>query len=91
MADCAIRSSISNFDLSAFFQFSHGAEVFNAMRVYSATGGYYYDNQFADQMRRWQQPGTRRTYRGPVTTACPGARDVSSRFIEDGSTSGSRS
>jgi TonB-linked SusC/RagA family outer membrane protein len=77
--------SISNFDLSAFFQFSHGAEVFNAMRVYSATGGYYYDNQFADQMRRWQQPGDKTDVPRASYDGVSGARDVSSRFIENGS------
>ena len=37
--------------------FSQGAEVFNAMRIFSDTGGYYTDNQFDDVLRRWRQPG----------------------------------
>jgi TonB-linked SusC/RagA family outer membrane protein len=77
--------SMGRFDLNVFVQFSHGAKVFNAMRLFSGAGGYYEDNQFTDQLNRWQNPGDvtdtpRASYDGTS-----GARTISSRFIENGS------
>ncbi len=77
--------SYGRFDLSVFVTFSQGGEIFNAMRIFSGAGGYYEDNQFADQMDRWQQPGDvtevpRASYDGTSN-----ARVVSSRFVEDAS------
>ncbi len=77
--------SMGRFDLNVFVQFSHGAKIFNAMRLFSGAGGYYEDNQFTDQLNRWQNPGDvtdtpRASYDGTS-----GARTISSRFIENGS------
>ncbi len=77
--------SFAGFDLSVFFQFAQGHEIFNGMRLFSDAGGYYTDNQFRDVLRRWQEPGDitdqpRASYWGDS-----GARVISSRFIEDGS------
>jgi TonB-linked SusC/RagA family outer membrane protein len=73
------------FDLSVFFTFSKGAEIFNAARIFSDAGGYYVDNQFSDVLDRWQQPGDvtdqpRASYDGNSD-----ARQVSSRYIENAS------
>ncbi|MDQ3697840.1 MAG: TonB-dependent receptor [Gemmatimonadota bacterium] len=78
--------SWKGFDMRAFFQFSRGAEVYNAMRIFADDGGYYSsDNKFADVLRRWQQPGDITNVPRASFDGLSGARDVSSRFIEDGS------
>ena len=73
------------FDFRTFFQFSKGNDVFNMMRLFADDGAYSYDNKFADVLDRWQEPGDitnvpRMSYDGES-----GAREISSRFIEDGS------
>ena len=74
------------FDLRTFLQFSQGNKVFNAIRVFADDGGYYFDNKLKDSyVKRWQKPGDvaqtpRLSYDGTS-----GSRDVSSRFVEDGS------
>jgi TonB-linked SusC/RagA family outer membrane protein len=72
-------------DLRAFFQFSRGAEVYNAMRIFSDDGGYYYDNKFKDVMRRWRQPGDITDQPRASFDGTSGGNEVSSRYIEDGS------
>lgn len=73
------------FDLRAFVQFSQGAEVFNAIRVFADDGGRYADNKFADVLRRWQKPGDITDQPRPSRRGLTGARVTSSRLIEDGS------
>jgi TonB-linked SusC/RagA family outer membrane protein len=73
------------FDLSAFFQFSRGAEVYNAMRIFSDDGGYYFDNKFKDVLRRWRQPGDITDQPRASFDGTSGGNEVSSRYIEDGS------
>lgn len=73
------------FDLRAFFQFSHGAEVYNAMRIFSDDGGYYFDNKFKDVLRRWRQPGDITDQPRASFDGTSGGNEVSSRYIEDGS------
>lgn len=73
------------FDLSAFLQFSHGAEIFNAMRLFADAGGWYLDNQFEHVMDRWQEPGDQTDVPRASFNGTSGARELSSRFIEDGS------
>jgi TonB-linked SusC/RagA family outer membrane protein len=73
------------FDLRAFFQFSHGAEVYNAMRIFSDDGGYYYDNKFRDVLRRWRQPGDVTDQPRASFDGTSGGNEVSSRYVEDGS------
>ncbi|MCC6929363.1 MAG: TonB-dependent receptor [Gemmatimonadaceae bacterium] len=74
------------FDLRSFVQFTQGNKVFNAIRIFADDGGYYFDNKLRDSyVKRWQKPGDiaeqpRLSYDG-----VSGARDVSSRFVEDGS------
>lgn len=73
------------FDLTGFFQFSKGNDVFNGMRVFSDEGGYNYDNKFDDVLDRWQQPGDITDQPRASFDGTSGARLISSRFIEDGS------
>ncbi|MEO8448937.1 MAG: TonB-dependent receptor [Gemmatimonadota bacterium] len=72
-------------DLTAFFNFSKGNKIFNGMRLFSAANGYYYDNQFSDVLGRWQKPGDVTDVPRASFDGTSGAREVSSRFIEDGS------
>ncbi len=78
--------SWKRFDLRSFLQFTQGNKVFNAIRIFADDGGYYFDNKLKDSYdKRWKAPGDvaeqpRLSYDGTS-----GARDVSSRFVEDGS------
>jgi hypothetical protein len=76
---------LGGFDLRAFLQVSQGAEVFNAMRLFSDAGGWYLDNQFGHVMDRWRQPGDETDVPRASYDGLSGARTISSRFIEDGS------
>ncbi|HST61022.1 MAG TPA: TonB-dependent receptor [Longimicrobium sp.] len=76
---------LAGFDLRAFLQVSQGAEVFNAMRLFSDAGGWYLDNQFGHVMDRWRQPGDETDVPRASYDGLSGARTISSRFIEDGS------
>ncbi|MDT0674969.1 SusC/RagA family TonB-linked outer membrane protein [Autumnicola musiva] len=44
-------------DLAFTFQGEWGASIYNAGGVYQSANGDYYDNQTADQLDRWQEPG----------------------------------
>ncbi|MEO8198950.1 MAG: TonB-dependent receptor [Gemmatimonadota bacterium] len=77
--------SVGRFSLSTFFTFSVGADVFNAMRIFSDAGGWYTDNQFSNVMNRWQKPGDVTDVPRASYDGTSGAREISSRFIEDGS------
>lgn len=77
--------SWKGFDLTSFFQVSHGGKVFNAMRVFADEGGYNYDNKFADVLKRWQQPGDITDQPRASFDGTSGARLISSRFLENGS------
>jgi TonB-linked SusC/RagA family outer membrane protein len=77
--------SIKGFDISGLVQFSQGAEMFNAMRRYSGNGGYYTDNQFRDQLARWQKPGDVTNVPRASYDGTSNAYIVSDRWMEDGS------
>ncbi len=73
------------FDLTLFFQFSYGNDVFNGSRLFleSLQGG---DNQTTAVLRRWKQPGDITDIPRATTEAVAADnKRVSSRFIEDGS------
>jgi len=72
-------------DLRAAIQFSGGNKIFNAMRVFADDGGYNYDNKFTDVLRRWQKPGDITDEPRASFDGVSGAREISTRFIEDGS------
>ncbi len=71
-------------ELSVFFQFSYGNDIFNGSRRYlEVLKGI--DNQTKDILRRWQEEGDI-TDMPRATNSDPNANDrQSSRFIEDGS------
>jgi TonB-linked SusC/RagA family outer membrane protein len=73
------------FDLNTFLEFSQGAEIFNAIRIFADDGGYYYDNKLTHVLKRWRQPGDQTDVPRASFDGTSGARTVSSRFIEDGS------
>ncbi|HEX6938211.1 MAG TPA: TonB-dependent receptor [Longimicrobiales bacterium] len=77
--------SFRGIDLRAVLEFSQGAEVFNAMRIFADDGGYNWDNKFANVMNRWRQPGDETDEPRASYEGSSGAREVSSRFLEDGS------
>lgn len=78
--------SWKGFDLRTFLQFTQGNEIFNAIRIFSDDGGYYFDNKLRDSyVNRWQKPGDIATTPRLSYDGTSGSRDVSSRFIEDGS------
>ncbi|MDQ8005005.1 MAG: TonB-dependent receptor [Pedobacter sp.] len=74
--------SYKNFDLSIFFQWSYGNDIYNANRLMLETGPRFNVNQFASYANRWSPenptsniPGVR----GTLTSA------YSTRIVEDGS------
>lgn len=76
------NSKVGNFDLSIFFQFKEGNDVFNGVRQYSEA--YYWDNMLTRVKKRWKKPGD--------ITDVPKAyykntdvMKVSSYLVEDGS------
>ena len=80
-----------NFDLSLFFYFSVGNDVFNMNRFFQEHGGMRGTNWgfLKSQMRRWQKPGDITDI--PKASTLPNADGsynngfASSRFLEDGS------
>ncbi|WP_439881785.1 SusC/RagA family TonB-linked outer membrane protein [Pontibacter sp. MBLB2868] len=76
--------SYKGFDLSILLQFVYGNEIYNNAGRFQSANMDYLDNQTADQLNRWQQPGD--------ITDVPEARFLdgngtatSSRWIYDGS------
>jgi TonB-dependent starch-binding outer membrane protein SusC len=75
--------SFKGLELSAFFQFVQGNDIYNAVSTYSQS--YYWDNMDAKVLDRWKNPGDKtdvpRAYYGnPDITALE-----SSYKVEDGS------
>ncbi len=77
--------SFGNFDLRGSLQFSGGNKIFNAMRIFADDGGYNYDNKFTDVLRRWQKPGDVTDEPRASFDGVSGARQISTRFLENGS------
>ncbi|MFN2571202.1 MAG: SusC/RagA family TonB-linked outer membrane protein [Gemmatimonadales bacterium] len=73
------------FDLRAFFQFTQGQTIFNAISVFANDGGYYGDNKFSRALTRWQQPGDITNEPRASYDGTSGADLISSRYFEDGS------
>jgi TonB-linked SusC/RagA family outer membrane protein len=44
-------------DFTFTFQGEWGASIYNAAGIYQSTAADYFDNQTADQLNRWQNPG----------------------------------
>jgi hypothetical protein len=71
-------------EVKAFLQFSRGAEVYNAMRIFSGDGGFNLDNKFADELNYWTPTNTNTNVPRPSWDGTSGAHRVSSRFVEPG-------
>ena len=76
--------SYKGFDMSIFFQFVYGNEIYNGGGTFQSANADFFDNQTRDQLNRWQNPGD--------VTDVPEARLLggngtgeSSRYIDDGS------
>ncbi|MGH7448036.1 MAG: SusC/RagA family TonB-linked outer membrane protein, partial [Longimicrobiales bacterium] len=82
-----VRNAVSwgVFDLSAFLEFSQGAEIYNAMRRFADDGGYYFDNKFGDVLDYWTPENPNASSPRPSYFGRSGARLNSSRFVEDAS------
>jgi TonB-linked SusC/RagA family outer membrane protein len=74
-----------NLDLRAALQFSGGNKIFNAMRLFADDGGYNYDNKLSDVLRRWQKPGDITDEPRASFDGLSGARQISTRWLENGS------
>ena len=74
------------FDLHLALQFNYGNEIFNAMRLFSDSGGWFLDNPLRQAYEdRWREPGDETDVPRPSFAGTSGAREISSRFLEDGS------
>ena len=72
------------FDLDILFQFVYGNEIYNGGGTFQSASANFYDNQTADQLNRWQQPGDITDV--PELRLFGGNGDgESSRYISDGS------
>ncbi len=72
------------FDLDILFQFVYGNEIYNGGGTFQSASANFYDNQTADQLNRWQEPGDITDV--PELRLFGGNGDgESSRYISDGS------
>ena len=65
--------------------FSHGNQIFNAMRIFADNGACSFDNQFSNTLQRWQKPGDITNVPRASFDCASGADLISSRYLEDGS------
>ncbi len=78
--------SYGAFDLTAFLDYSQGAEIYNAMRLYSDDGGYFLDNKFAQHVEDyWTPDNTDGKNPSPSWFGSTGVWVESSRMLEDAS------
>ncbi len=82
-----LRNTVSwkGFSLGTFLEFSYGAKVFNLMRIFADDGGYNFDNKFTYALNAWTHPGQITNEPRASFDGTSGAREISDRFIEDGS------
>jgi TonB-linked SusC/RagA family outer membrane protein len=82
-----IRNQLSwkGFDLNTFLEFSQGAEVFNAIRLFADDGGYNFDNKLGIVRRRWRQPGDITDVPKANWWGETFAYGYNGRYVEDGS------
>lgn len=76
--------SFKNFDLSFFFQFVYGNDIYNGAGIYQSANADYWDNQTIDQLNRWQNPGDATDVPQARLFQSNGTR-TSSRWLSDGS------
>ncbi|MGY2131689.1 SusC/RagA family TonB-linked outer membrane protein [Hymenobacter sp. HD11105] len=76
--------SFKGFDLNVLGQFVYGNDIYNSAGIYQSVNADYFDNQSADQLRRWQNPGDITDVPQARLYAANGTQ-VSSRWISKGS------
>lgn len=57
MAGLTNTMNFNGFDFSFTFQGEWGASIYNSAGIYQSVNADYFDNQTADQLKRWQKPG----------------------------------
>lgn len=78
--------SYKGIDLSVFFTFVQGNQIYNQAGQYQSVGfGGGYDNQTADQLNRWQKPGDITNIPRLSHFLGNGNQSPSSQWIYDGS------
>lgn len=79
--------SYKNFDLSAFFAFQYGNEIYNHNRFFGEGGGARDAARviFKSNVKRWQNPGDVTDVPRPDGVNVNNYRDGGSRWLEDGS------
>lgn len=78
---------VLNFDLSIFFNFQIGNDVYNLNRFFLESGGTRDDRRslHANQLNRWQKPGDITDVPRMTTIGNNYKLEQNSRFLEDGS------
>lgn len=78
---------VLNFDLSIFFNFQVGNDVYNLNRFFLESGGTRDDRRslHANQLNRWQKPGDITDVPRMTTIGNNYKLEQNSRFLEDGS------
>jgi TonB-linked SusC/RagA family outer membrane protein len=77
--------SWKGFSLGSFLEFSYGAKVFNLMRIFADDAGYNFDNKFTYALNAWTHPGQITNEPRASFDGTSGGREISDRFIENGS------
>jgi hypothetical protein len=78
-------ASFKGLDLTAFFQFSQGNEIYNGIRIYMDRFGSDGDNHSWRARNRWRPDNTNTTEPRAIWGDPNANTRTSSRFIEDGS------
>lgn len=73
-----------NFDASVFFQFVYGNEIFDGGGAFKSGNGLFLDNQTAEQLNAWQEPGDITDIPEARLGLTNGQQD-SDRYLYDGS------
>jgi len=78
--------SYKGFDLSIFFQFSQGYEVYNNSKSFAGAAGAYNFNKFKDQLGYWTPDNKNTDIPRPMYGHTQGMNNLDSdRLLEDGS------
>jgi len=81
-----LRNEVSfwDFDLSVFFQFVSGNDIFDAGGRWKSAPGWIFDNQTTDMLGAWEEPGDKTDIPEPRLFVRNG-NQFSSRYLHDGS------
>lgn len=78
------KVTYKGFDLDILCQFIKGGDIYNMAGIFQSVNGDYFDNQTADQMAYWKNPGDVTTIPQPRLYEGNGT-GKSSRWVQDGS------